>query len=369
MKNLFTLFILFISNLIYAQQVSTIFPNGSNVDDCLFISSDGTMYASSFDEGTVSKIVGEEISVFSDTLGNANGIAEDSQGFIYIADHYASKIFKFDTDGNGQLFSTGIIRPSGVVAMADSDTIIVTSYTQHKIYKVGTDGIAHEFLDQSILNGPVSLNYDANGFLFIANFNDGKILKYDHENDTLLLIADLNISNLGFMTFANGELFATVMNPPSKIIKIIPETGEMVDFISNGTGYVDGDFSQAKFTTPNGIVASADQTKLFVSEYTPERVRMIDGITTSIAKLELVQESVNIYPNPSVNEINIQFEDRLTGSVNYTIINLLGSEKLKGSVLSNQGLIFIAHDLIQGIYFIDLETEQGSITKKFMVQN
>jgi sugar lactone lactonase YvrE len=368
MKKLFTLFILFISHLINAQQVSTLFPNGSNIDDCLFISSDGTMYASSFDEGTVSKIVDGEISVFSDTLSNANGIAEDSQGFIYIADHNASKIFKFDTDGNGQLFSTGITRPSGVVAMPDNDTIIVTSYTQHKIYKVGADGIAHEFLNQSILNGPVSLNYDEDGFLFIANFNDGKILKYDHENDTLLLIADLNISNLGFMTFANGELFATSMNPPSKIVKITPETGEMVDFISNGSGYVDGDYSEAKFTTPNGIVASADQTKLFVSEYSPERVRMIDGITTSIAKHELALESVRIYPNPSTNKINIQFEERLNSPINYTIINLLGSQKLKGNAVSNQGLINIEHDLMQGIYFIDLETEQGSITKKFMVQ-
>lgn len=368
MKKLFTLFTLFISQILYAQQVTTFFPDGSNVDDCLFISSDGTMYASSFDEGIVSKIVDGEISVFSDTLNNANGIAEDSQGFIYIADHYASKIWKFDTDGNGQVFTTGITRPSGVAVMPDNDTVIVTSYTQHKIYKVGADGVAHEFLTQSILNGPVSLNYDEFGFLFIANFNDGKILKYDHENDTLILIADLNISNLGFMTIANGELFATAMNPPSRIIKINPETGEMVDFINNGTGYVDGDFTEAKFTTANGIVASADQTKLYVSEYNPERVRLIEGITTSIANYDLALENVKIYPNPSTDRINVQFEDRLNGSVNYTIINLLGSERLKGNVISNQGSIYIEHDLIQGIYFIELETNRGSITKRFMVQ-
>ena len=95
---------------------------------------------------------------------------------------------------------------------------------------------------------------------------------------------------------------------------------------------------------------------------------MIDGITTSIAKHDFKLENVEIYPNPSIDNINVRFEDRMNGPVNYTIINLLGSEIIRGNVVSNQGEIYIDHNLMHGIYFIELETSHGSITKRFMVQ-
>ena len=357
---------------LFSQQVSTYISGPANIDDCLFISSDGSMYASRFTGGTVSKIVDGVVSVFSDTLSNANGIAEDSEGNLYVADHYANEVFKFDIDGNGVLFCDDIIKPSGLVKIPGSDTLIITSYGQHKVYKVGPDGNAILYLDNDILDGPVSVNYNSEEILFIANYNDGKILKYDHLNDSLHIITDLNISSLGFMCFANGFLYATSAGfsagEDPMIIKVDPNSGDTIHFANNGYGYVDGDITVAQFQRPNGIVASPDGTKLYVSEYSAQRIRMIEGIVSGIENISFENQSISLYPNPSQDHLSIKVDGLSNESISYRIINSLGSTIETNKKALDNGRIRIEHSLLPGIYFVEIRIAKQSITKKLIVQ-
>ncbi|MEI7979192.1 MAG: T9SS type A sorting domain-containing protein, partial [Bacteroidota bacterium] len=69
---------------------------------------------------------------------------------------------------------------------------------------------------------------------------------------------------------------------------------------------------------------------------------------------------LNIYPNPSVGSINIDYNERFS-TIN--IINLQGKTVLQ----SNQKSIDIS-GLENGIYIVQIATENGVLNSKFVKQ-
>jgi len=71
------------------------------------------------------------------------------------------------------------------------------------------------------------------------------------------------------------------------------------------------------------------------------------------------RESISIYPNPASNNLNIT---GISKSVKYTIFNLQGQSILKG--ITNN--IIDVSFLPQGLYILNLETENGRLVNKFI---
>jgi hypothetical protein len=74
-----------------------------------------------------------------------------------------------------------------------------------------------------------------------------------------------------------------------------------------------------------------------------------------------VKEAVSVYPNPAVNVINLQMPS-VVEIKSATIFNLLGQE-IQVRVTNNQ---IDVSDLAQGVHILKLETNQGSISRKFV---
>ncbi|AFU68715.1 hypothetical protein P700755_001890 [Psychroflexus torquis ATCC 700755] len=74
-----------------------------------------------------------------------------------------------------------------------------------------------------------------------------------------------------------------------------------------------------------------------------------------------VKEAVSVYPNPAVDIINLQMPSVLT--VNSAVIyNMIGQE-INVSVINNQ---INVSNLSQGVHILKLETNQGTISRKFL---
>ena len=91
---------------------------------------------------------------------------------------------------------------------------------------------------------------------------------------------------------------------------------------------------------------------------------LIDG-TTSLTSIELNQ-LIEIYPNPANELFFIAAKDIEIESVR--IFSATG--ELKNNTFTNGGVLeFSTKELPNGIYFVEIQTEEGRVTKRLSVMN
>jgi subtilisin-like proprotein convertase family protein len=79
--------------------------------------------------------------------------------------------------------------------------------------------------------------------------------------------------------------------------------------------------------------------------------------------------TVDLFPNPAQDQINVAFAQQLAGNVTLTINDLQGRLLSSQKEQNLQGnLVINTADLTDGIYFMTIQTEDAIFTKKFAVQ-
>ena len=84
-----------------------------------------------------------------------------------------------------------------------------------------------------------------------------------------------------------------------------------------------------------------------------------------------LSSTIQLYPNPTNNELNIQFTTARRENVNITVTDLLGREIATVTNSAYEGethLNFDTHNISKGVYFICFKSGTETITKKFVVQ-
>ncbi|MEN8810085.1 MAG: Omp28-related outer membrane protein [Flavobacteriales bacterium] len=100
-----------------------------------------------------------------------------------------------------------------------------------------------------------------------------------------------------------------------------------------------------------------------------DNIRIVDAVTSSINENES-STSLNIYPNPSNGMVNLEYISRNLGDITINIINTLGANVYTTNAVSN-GSLNKSIDLSQmtkGIYFVNVVSENGTTTKKMIIQ-
>ncbi|HBS88774.1 MAG: hypothetical protein A2W91_04130 [Bacteroidetes bacterium GWF2_38_335] len=118
----------------------------------------------------------------------------------------------------------------------------------------------------------------------------------------------------------------------------------------------------------------------FVSSYGPNKtdkfiinandIKLSELISTNIA--EEKSNLINVYPNPAINQVNIEFPLKKAESVTISILNMMG-ETVKTICEENPatGMYFKALDISElerGVYFISIESNKIKEIKKIIVQ-
>jgi hypothetical protein len=85
-----------------------------------------------------------------------------------------------------------------------------------------------------------------------------------------------------------------------------------------------------------------------------------EGGSTSINANEVVD--ISIYPNPANERITVHYP----GASSATISNLLGQSVMSVEFMSSNNMVIEIADLKSGVYFITLETADGSVSSKFI---
>ena len=94
-----------------------------------------------------------------------------------------------------------------------------------------------------------------------------------------------------------------------------------------------------------------------------------DCLSTSVEDLTLDDEkTINIYPVPAQDFVNIQV--KISGAIQVRIINLYGTEVYQQTFYSNGNLsekVFIG-DLYEGMYLVNITTDQQNYTRKITIK-
>lgn len=364
-KFYFPFFLLILSSLIVnGQQVSTVVAD-SGIDDALIFDNEGQLYGVRYQGSAVLKWVPFEdtTSIFSNGYNTPNGMAFGSDGTLYMADNEGNKIYKIDPEGNATIFVDDFINPSGLIFELDSDTLIATSYTGNRIVKIAPNGEWSTWISGGLLNGPVGLCYDDDGRLYTGNFNNRRIIRLEENGDQTLIGQTPGSEWLGFIAYAKGYIYGTMFN--SHKIYRMDLDGNGIVILGSSAGTVDGDASTAKFNGPNGIVATASQDTLFVSDYNTQALRMITGLedaTTNLTNQLVASLKWSISPNPVNDQGKLQFDLEKSSEVTIQIFDQKGQLILQ--LLDQKKLMAGTHridislaDLPKGVYTIQLSLD------------
>lgn len=370
-KNTLTFLVTVLMATAFFAQTVTTFTEGTP-DDGIAIDINGNIYCSNYMGDTVFKFTPSgDVTSFITGLNTPNGLAFNSNQELYVCDGQGNTIYKYDI--NGALIASYPLtfHPSGIIKDFDSEDMIFTEYQGNSIKRLAVNGIVSDVSTAPELNGPVGLAYDSNGVLYVGNYTDREIYRVLANGD-LEYIATLptdggSLPNLGFIAYGQGYLWGTTMGS-DKIYKINPNAIADYELFAGSTqGNIDGDISVAKFHTPNGILFNDAEDTMYITDFGTKNLRIISGIVLSNDDFISKKSEVKIYPNPSKNQLNVQFNT----SENYTIrvFDSLGKEMFLLKSNSFQEKVIETIDVSswsKGIYFVEVNAGKNSETKKFI---
>lgn len=227
-----------------------------------------------------------------------------------------------------------------------------------------------------------------NNILYFSEFSSNQVCKIDltNTNPTKTIISNQFVEPTG-LTVINNDLYVAEWggNKISKIditqtnpspVDVVTNLNNPTEVIGNGNNLIVSEFSANRVLTidisdinapvvsdlitnlnnPTGLFLN--DTDLYISVFSDNKIVKFSSAALSIGENSSVPQKITIFPNPSLDFIQII---GLKVKENYIIYNNLGKEIQKG-IISNQESIDI-HNFTNGLYF--LKFENGN-TLKFL---
>jgi len=129
------------------------------------------------------------------------------------------------------------------------------------------------------------------------------------------------------------------------------------------------DFGDGTISTEQNPMHSYDTSGVYIVTFIACNISCCDTITDTVRVTDVgiedfsnLNNSIKLYPNPANNYLII--ETTLSGKLNYSVYDITGRQLQSGSFLRNKKLDVMG--LAEGVYVIQLQTQKGVISKKFV---
>jgi len=158
-----------------------------------------------------SNVVGDGGPALNAAIGDAEGVALDSAGNIYIADAYDHRVRKITPDGNistvagdgsagfrgdgGQASASRLNNPYGI-ACDSAGNLYIADLGNNRVRKVGPDGTISTVPGTDSLMAPRNVALDAAGTLYISEFNGNRV-RHVRADGVVEIIAGTGVAGFG----------------------------------------------------------------------------------------------------------------------------------------------------------------------------
>lgn len=306
--------IFFVTPVVFSQTVTTL-TDEFNGSGGVAVDADGNIYVADFGQflnnanGTqVWKITPDGVRTeFATGLSGASGNVFDAEGNLYQSNIRGNSVSKITPDGTVSTFVTdGIRGPVGVTVDKDGH-VYVSNCGNSSIRKVTPEGVSTSFsLGPLFSSCPNGLTIDDDGNLYSGTFNGGRVIKITPDG-TPSLLATMPGASIGHLTFANGVLY--VVSRGNNSVYEVTLDGELTRIAGTGArGNADGPGSEATFSVPNGIAASPDGTKLYVSSAVPTTGPNLNPVVIRVIDLTATAESTTQTEQPALTFPTLSLE-------------------------------------------------------------
>ncbi len=290
------------------------------------------------------------------SLAGPFNVVFDNKGNLYISNNGDSRVNKVD-------FSTGVVT-----------TIAGTRETGYS-----GDGGAAKIAQ---LANPTGLVLDSKGNLYIADSGNERIRKVNLSTGIITTVA--GTGERGFTKDGVLAKYAELANPiglavdkqdnlffvdrgNNKVRKIDASTGIISTIAGTGEAGFSGDgelATNAKLANPTGL-AFNKEGDLFIVDRGNNRIRKITGLSSDITEESefILEENVLVYPNPSVDRINIELK-RNVELKSFSLVDITGK---KAQVKLNENTLNVSK-LPRGIYVLRIITSRGTTEQKIVLE-
>lgn len=255
----------------------------------------------------------------------------------------------------------------------NGDTII----NSNQYFKLYETGIHTDLPGGSSGTCPNSqYTYTQNTNILVRYFQK-KILIWSTTTQQDLVFLDYNLNvgdtimNVGFSKPYGGSIKIPITNIDSVLIngsylKRLHYAGAMgTKYIIEKIGSIQGFVLPYSYDFESGseLICYSENSTVLYNE--PSSLMSCD-ITLGLEEVKLDSESVSIFPNPTSNEFNISFKyDVQLNKVN--IKNFIGQVVMVFQQTKSLNSYDIS-SLKNGMYFVELETKTGTVSKKIVKQ-
>lgn len=335
------------------------------------LSSDGTIVAVGAPFNSSNAGASGQVRVFENQAGNWVQIGQDIFGES--AGDFSGSVVTLS--GNGNILAIAAARNDG--NGGDSGHVRIFENQSGNWVQVGEDIDGEAAGNQS--GSSLSLSDDGNRIAIGATFNNGNgnnsghTRIFENQNGNWVQIGlDINGDNPGDLfgwsveLSSNGEILASSgpANGASRgYTKVYQEqSGNWIQIGQDIEGEATNNFSG------RSVSLSSDGTELAIganrnadngNDSGHVRVYDLSDIVLSLADL-LIESKLGLFPNPATNHTTVKFKD----AINFEKVNIYNN--MGQYIFSTAETSIDLSKLQAGIYFLNFEFSQGTVTKKLI---
>lgn len=241
----------------------------------------------------------------------------------------------------------------------------------------------------SILDGP-SYNYGAIGGMAMSN-RSIRFRYFDIQSGTMSLVMQkVNLGtgagvsfNHAYRQYTNendrlevevstdcGATWATVWNQAGAALSTLPAS--TTSFIpSADTQWRATTVDLTAYDNTNDVVIRFKGTSGYGNNLYLDDINIANGLITNVSNIQKEAAEVRIMPNPVSNQMTLEFTMLNTADASISILNALGQQvqQVSNGSFSGTNLIEVnTSELASGVYFVNIVTNEGSTTKRFVRQ-
>ena len=278
--------LLFVFNLfvcgIFAQIVETLDIDSPISCDDMYVDSEGVIYTGKgglSNKTNLGRVTPDgNVSSVAEGMKGPISIVEAPNGLFYVTNYDDNSIKSYNRETEEVItVATGLDGPSGIAV--DSAGVIYAAnwggapaYNGREIHRLFPDGTFEVFKFSTLFSRLQGIAFDDQGWLYVANTQNGRIFKLNTETAEMEILATMN-QNVVNMEFQDGYLYMASIQ--SDKIYRMDLNGEWSAFAGTGTpGGIDGPIESATFNNPIGVGFSHSGDTLYVSD-SPNRIRRI----------------------------------------------------------------------------------------------
>lgn len=242
----------------------------------------------------------------------------------------------------------------------NNGNLITTDFSAKKIYKVNIAAQTFSVIASNLTQSPNGIIFDSpnNRCIFVNWGGAAPIKAIDLTSNVVSTLTSTTLSNCDGIAVDNqGNYYVSNWGTPATIKKFNNTFSGAPVTVATPSLSSPADLFYNLVSDTLAIPNSGNNTVTFV------------GFPTAGLDDSNFEKNIDIYPNPTKNDINISvnFSSKVTVEISLEDINGRNYETVKSNNITNQQFHFDATNLSSGLYFLKFKTPKNTFSKSIMI--